>query len=154
MLSEMSKFFSRSRSLRDLAMKGRKRDEGKKLGMELRIGDLVVVELSHESEAFMIGVVTKAWHRHEGADVEVPHMGTVKRNDELVQVRNFGRCSGGRGKIKYPCIYELCDGDAKEFPVFTCTDDCRLVLDRSDFRGRYPLTTRTAGSRYRARRSS
>ena len=62
------------------------RAEGEKPGRQLCIGDLVVVELAHESEAYMIGVVTKAWHKHEGADVEVPHMGTVKRDDQLVCV--------------------------------------------------------------------
>ena len=102
---------------------------GEKPGRQLCIGDLVVVELAHESEAHMIGVVTKAWHKHEGADVEVPYMGTVKRDDQLVCVRKFERCSGGRGEnIR---AYELCDGDANEIPVFT--DDCRLVLNRRDF---------------------
>ena len=56
-------------------------------------------------------------------------MGTVKRNDQLVRVRKFERCAGGRGEnIR---VYELCAGDAKEFPVFT--DDCRLLLEKSDF---------------------
>ena len=56
-------------------------------------------------------------------------MGTVKQDDELVAVCKFERCSGGRGEnIR---VYELCAGDAKEFPVFT--DDCRLVLEKSDF---------------------
>ena len=34
----------------------------------------------------MIGAVTEAWRKHEGADidVEVLHMGTVKRDDQLV----------------------------------------------------------------------
>jgi hypothetical protein len=105
------------------------RDAGVKLGKGLRIGDLVVIELLNECETFMIGVVTKAWHKHEGPDVEVPCMGTVKQGDELVAVRKFERCSGGRGEnIR---VYELCAGDAKEFPVFT--DDCRLVLEKSDF---------------------
>ena len=105
------------------------RDAGEKLGKQLRIGDLVVVELLNESETFMIGVVTKAWHQHEGPDAEVPYMGTVKRNDQLVRVRKFERCAGGRGEnIR---VYELCAGDEKEFPVFT--DDCRLLLEKSDF---------------------
>ena len=69
-----------------------------KLGKGLRIGDLVVIELLNECETFMIGVVTKAWHKHEGPDVEVPCMGTVKQDDELVAVRKFERCSGGRGE--------------------------------------------------------
>ena len=56
-------------------------------------------------------------------------MGTVKQGDELVAVRKFERCSGGRGENTR--AYELCAGDAKEFPVFT--DDCRLVLEKSDF---------------------
>ena len=61
----------------------------------------MVVELSHESEAFMIGVVTKAWHRHEGANVEVPYVGTVKRNDELVRASTCENLSGAAaGEVK------------------------------------------------------
>ena len=85
-----------------------------------------MIELLNERETFMIGVVTKAWHKHEGEGVEVPHMGTVKGGDELVRVRKFERCRGGRGEnIR---VYELCAGNAKEFPVFT--DDCRLHAPR------------------------
>ena len=55
-------------------LKDRQPTAGVKLGKELSVGDLVVIELLNESETFMIGVVTKAWHKHEGADVEVPHI--------------------------------------------------------------------------------
>ena len=105
------------------------RTEGEKPGRQLCIGDLVVVELAHEGEAYMVSAVTKAWHKHEGADVEVLYMGTVKRDDQLVCMHKLERCSGGRGESIR--VYELCDGDAKEIPVFT--DDGRLVLNRRDF---------------------
>ena len=73
-------------------------NKGKALGLQVKVGDVIVVELTHENEKYMLGVVTKAHYKHSGEDIEVPYMGTIKAGDDLIEVRKFEppRCAGGQ----------------------------------------------------------
>ena len=70
-------------------------NKGKALGLQVKVGDVIVVELTHENEKYMLGVVTKAHYTHSGEDIEVPYMGTIKARDDLVDVRKFEPMRGG-----------------------------------------------------------
>ena len=63
-------------------------EAGKALTTGLSAGTLVVVELTNESELFMIGVITKPKHTILVA-VEVPEMGRLIPGDEVLEVRKF-----------------------------------------------------------------
>jgi hypothetical protein len=63
-------------------------EAGKALTTGLSAGTLEVVELTNESELFMIGVITKPKHTILVA-VEVPEMGRLIPGDEVLEVRKF-----------------------------------------------------------------
>ncbi len=48
-------------------------NKGKALGLQVKVarGDVIVVELTHENEKYMLGVVTKAHYKHSGEDIRV-----------------------------------------------------------------------------------
>ena len=77
-------------------------NKGKALGLQVKVGDVIVVELTHENEKYMLGVVTKAHYKHSGEDIEVPYMGTVTARDDLVDVRKFEPMRGGS------TVFKLC----------------------------------------------
>ena len=87
-------------------------NKGKALGLQVKVGDVIVVELTHENEKYMLGVVTKAHYKHSGEDIEVPYMGTVKARDDLVDVRKFEPMRGVNrlqvvptGREALPCVH-------------------------------------------------
>ena len=63
-------------------------EAGKALTTGLSAGTLVVIELTDESELFMIGVITKPKHTILVA-VGVPEMGRLIPGDEVLEVRKF-----------------------------------------------------------------
>jgi hypothetical protein len=101
-------------------------NKGKELGLQVKVGDVIVVELTHENEKYMLGVVTKAHYKHSGEDIEVPYMGTVKARDDLVDVRKFEPMRAGS------TVFKLCQQAEKHFPVFT--DDTRKILAVDDLK--------------------
>ena len=101
-------------------------NKGKALGLQVKVGDVIVVELTHENEKYMLGVVTKAHYKHSGEDIEVPYMGTIKARDDLVDVRKFEPMRGGS------TVFKLCQQAEKHFPVFT--DDTRKILAVDDLK--------------------
>jgi len=44
-------------------------NKGKALGLQVKVGDVIVVELTHENEKYMLGVVTKAHYKHSGQNI-------------------------------------------------------------------------------------
>jgi len=87
-------------------------NKGKALGSQVKVGDVIVVELTNENEKYMLGVVTKAHYKHSGEDIEVPYMGTIKARDDLVDVRKFEPMRGGQpsqvvptGREALPCVH-------------------------------------------------
>ena len=101
-------------------------NKGKALGLQVKVGDVIVVELTHENEKYMLGVVTKAHYTHSGEDIEVPYMDTIKARDDLVDVRKFEPMRGGS------TVFKLCQQAEKHFPVFT--DDTRKILAVGDLK--------------------
>ena len=103
-------------------------NKGKALGLQVKVGDVtvIVVELTHENEKYMLGVGTKAHYTHSGEDIEVPYMGTIKARDDLVDVRKFEPMRAGS------TVFKLCQQAEKHFPVFT--DDTRKILAVDDLK--------------------
>ena len=101
------------------------------LSKTLKEGDIVAVELTFENEVFMLGVVTKAWHQHEGADVQTGLGGRrdnqfwIKARDEPICIRKFEPVRSGS------TVFKLCPEDSKCFSIFT--DDVRLKLSPGEF---------------------
>ncbi len=42
-----------------------------RLGLQVKVGDVIVVELTHENEKYLLGVATKAHYKHSGQDIEI-----------------------------------------------------------------------------------
>ena len=99
-------------------------NEGRRLSSGAAVGSLVVVELTNESETFMIGVVTKPKHTIVEAR-EVLEMGRLKPGDEVLEVHKFEPTQADSNR------YLLTDNPAKVFPVFV--EDVRDVLRPEDF---------------------
>jgi hypothetical protein len=95
-------------------------NKGKALGLQVKVGNVIFVELTHENEKYMLGVVTKAHYKHSGQDIEVPYTGTIKARHDLVDVRKFEPMRVGS------TVFKLCQQAEKHFPVFT--DDTRNIL--------------------------
>ena len=85
-------------------------NKGKALGLQVKVGDVIVVELTHENEKYMLGAVTKAHYTHSGEDIEVPYMDTIKARDDLVDVRKFEPMRGGS------TVFKLCQQAEKALP--------------------------------------
>ena len=71
-------------------------NKGKAPGLQVKVGDVIDVELTHENEKCMLRVVTKAHYKHSGEDIEAPYMGTIKARDDLIDVRKFEPMRGGQ----------------------------------------------------------
>ena len=102
---------------------------GKELCKRLKLGDIVSIEVSFGSEVYMLGVVTKTWHLHEGPDAEYPMGGRTKfrlePGDELIEIRKFEPIRAGS------TTFRLCSEPEKCFLVFT--NDARLKIELGDF---------------------
>lgn len=85
--------------------------------------DVIAVELTHESEVFMLGIVVPGPDGEEGSYRVMEHsqsyMGRLEPGDRVIQVRKFQLGSN---------LFRL---TVKEFPVFN--EDVRLFLGTSDF---------------------
>ncbi len=90
------------------------------------MGNVIFVELTHENEKYMLGVVAKAHYKHSGQDIEVHYTGTIKARDDLVDVRKFEPMLGGS------TVFKLCQQAEKHLPVFT--DDTRKILAVDDLK--------------------
>ena len=101
-------------------------NKGKELGLKVKVGDVVVVELTYENEKYMLGVVTRTHYTHIGPDTNVPHMGKVTAGDDLIDVRKFEPIRAGA------TVFKLCGEAHKQFPVFT--DDTRKILTETDLK--------------------
>ena len=87
--------------------------------------DVIAVELTHESEVFMLGIVVPGPDGEEGSyriiQHSQSHMGRLEPGDRVIQVRKFEPTQLGSN------LFRLTQ---KEFPVFI--EDVRLILDNRD----------------------
>ena len=88
--------------------------------------DVIAVELTHESEVFMLGIVVPGPDGEEGSYRVMEHsqsyMGRLEPGDRVIQVRKFEPTQLGSNLFRLT---------VKEFPVFI--EDVRLILGTSDF---------------------
>jgi hypothetical protein len=102
-------------------------ERGVSLCEEIEEGALVAVELTHESEVFMLGVVVPGPEGEEGVYRVMEHsqsnMGRLEPGDRVIQVRKFEPTQVGSS------LFRLTE---KEFPVFI--EDVRLIIEDVDFR--------------------
>jgi hypothetical protein len=87
--------------------------------------DIIAVELTHESEVFMLGIVITGPEGEESAYRVMEHtqsyMGRLEPGDRVIQLRKFEPTQLGSN------LFRLTQ---KEFPVFI--EDVRLILDNRD----------------------
>ena len=87
--------------------------------------NVIAVELTHESEVFMLGIVVPGPDGEEGPYRVMEHsqsyMGRLEPGDRVIQVRKFEPTQLGSNSFRLT---------EKEFPVFI--EDVRLILDTCD----------------------
>jgi len=98
---------------------------GATLAESISEDDVIAVELTHESEVFMLGIVIPGPEGEECVYRVMEHaqsyMGRLEPGDRVIQVRKFEPTQLGSN------LFRLTQ---KEFPVFI--EDVRLILDNRD----------------------
>ena len=96
-------------------------DQGERLSAGVTLGQVIAVELTFESEVFMLGVVTKTKYTID-SQYESEYMGTLMPGDHVVEVRKFEPVQSGSSRFTLT---------SKVFPVFI--EDIRDVLSEPEF---------------------
>jgi hypothetical protein len=101
-------------------------ERGVSLCEEIEEGSLVAVELTNESEVFMLGVIVPGPDGEEGVyrvlENSQSYMGRLEPGDQVIQVQKFEPTQVGSN------LFRLTE---KEFPVFI--EDVRLIIEDVDF---------------------
>ena len=96
-------------------------DQGERMAAAVKLGQVIAVELTFESEVFMLGVVTREKYTIERQYLS-EYMGTLKPGDHVVEVRKFEPVQSGSSR--FTLTSDL-------FPDFI--EDIRDVVAESEF---------------------
>ena len=67
---------------------------GIEMGKAAQDGSIIVIELAYEAEVFMLGRVKGSWYK-AAAGEESEWMGTIKKNDQLIDVERLAAWQPG-----------------------------------------------------------